>query len=70
MVIVTAANDLYFQGLVNLVGSIHYWAPECEILVYDLGLNDLNKQEVTNWTNTVVVTKFFAVDAPVHCKKY
>lgn len=36
--IVTAANDAYFNALVNFVGSLRYWCPECHVDVYDIGL--------------------------------
>jgi len=40
MIIVTAADSHYFTGLINLVGSVHYWSANCQILVFDLGMTD------------------------------
>jgi len=37
-VLVTAANELFFESLVNLIGSVHHWEPELDIIAYDLGL--------------------------------
>lgn len=37
--IVTAANDLYYNSLVNFVGSVRYWCPECHVHVYNIGMS-------------------------------
>ena len=37
--VVTAASAAYFDELLNLVGSLHTYAPGKRILIYDLGLS-------------------------------
>ena len=44
----TAADDKHYPLLLNMIGSIHkhnFYDVE-NIFVYDLGLNDINKQEL------------------------
>lgn len=38
-VFVTGASEGFFVRLENLVGSVHFWSPTRNILVFDLGLN-------------------------------
>lgn len=52
MVIATGANAQYFQGLKNMVGSVHYWCQECSIVVFNLGLTAEQVQEVRQWCRT------------------
>lgn len=52
MVIATGANAQYFQGLQNMVGSVHYWCQECSIVVYNLGLTAEQVDEVGKWCRT------------------
>ena len=40
--VVTAASAAYFDELLNLVGSLHTYAPGKRILIYDLGLSPQN----------------------------
>ena len=53
-IIVTAADRRYYPALANLIGSIHYWAPECNIHVYDLGLTHEQKVAVQCWQRVSV----------------
>jgi len=69
VVIVTASNSRYFKGLVNLVGSIHFWAPDHDIMVYDLGLKRSFLTEIKRWRKTAVVRRFAPGDAPAHCRR-
>ncbi len=69
MVIVTAANEPYFSGLLNLVGSIHYWSSDSQIFIYDLGLSESQLREITHWCNVEVVRSVPGKSAPAHCKK-
>jgi hypothetical protein len=39
----------YFRGLANLVGSVKFWCPECNLVVYDLGLVKQQLANVTGW---------------------
>lgn len=66
MVFVTAANARYFPALVNLVGSIHYWAPERRIVAYDLGLESAQLEKLAQWRNVEVVRRFIPAGAPPH----
>ncbi len=69
MVIVSAANEAYFSGLLNLVGSMHYWSPESQIIIYDLGLTDSQLREIAHWRNAHLVQNFFGNEIPAHCKQ-
>ena len=40
----------------NLVGSIHTFEPELDIVVYDIGLHDEQRLEISSWRNSRVVT--------------
>jgi len=66
MVILTGANSLYFLGLANLVGSIHFWAPDHDVIVYDLGLTKPFAAEVRRWRKTTLVSDFAPEHAPAH----
>lgn len=68
MIIATAANSPYFMSLKNLVGSIHFWAPDCNILIYDLGLKKTFLEEITHWHNVTIVHNFVPRNAPDHCR--
>lgn len=47
----TAADSRYFNELKNLIGSIHNSHYGVEILVYDLGLSDAEKNELRHMEN-------------------
>lgn len=68
MVFVTAANSRYFPALGNLVGSIHYWAPGRDIIVYDLGLEDAQIREIDRWRHVAVVQRYIPADVPPHVR--
>lgn len=69
MVIVTAADQTYFGGLINLIGSIHFWNPEVQVMVYDLGLESRLCEEIGKWRNVTFVPGFLLRDLPSHCRK-
>jgi hypothetical protein len=48
------ATDGFYHGLTNLVGSVHFWCPECPILVFNLGLSEEHKKTVNTWCNTTL----------------
>ena len=64
--ILTAANEIYFEELKNLVGSIHYWEPMrrykfrvhklngIRIVIYNLGLASTHVNEINSWCNVVL----------------
>mmetsp|Transcript_17686 Transcript_17686/g.58214 ORF Transcript_17686/g.58214 Transcript_17686/m.58214 type:complete len:434 (-) Transcript_17686:263-1564(-) len=49
--IVTAANSLYFGCVSNFVGSVHRHHPRVKIFLYDLGLNDMERENSFAWKN-------------------
>eukprot|EP00124_Ichthyophonus_hoferi_P002109 Ihof_evm9s132 gene=Ihof_evmTU9s132 len=51
MVIVTAADDSFFQSLTNMIGSIHFWNKDKPIIVYDLGLTTEMREAIGSWCN-------------------
>ena len=42
-------RQAYFRGLANLVGSVKFWCPECNLVVYNLGLDKQQLGNVTTW---------------------
>lgn len=63
--IVTYASEHFFDNVMNLIGSIHTWAPGMDILVYDLGLNATQLFEL-HCTQSVSVQRLHFADYPVH----
>ena len=53
--VVSAASNFYFDRLANLVGSIHYWEPKQNIVVYDLGLSNHQRAAVRCWNRVQLV---------------
>ncbi len=68
MNVVTAANSVYFKGLKNLVGSIHFWNPDVNITVFDLGIEYRHIKEIITWKNTALIHNWIGKDLPAHCK--
>ena len=68
MVLVTGADDTYFNALTNLVGSLRYWAPENRIAVYNLGMSASNLKTVESWDNVLQVKwkEGFPITFPHH----
>jgi hypothetical protein len=56
-VIVTGASSGFFDRAVNLVGSIHHWAPRVKVIFYDLGLSRVQAEDVATWED-VEMRKF------------
>ncbi|XP_013418275.1 uncharacterized protein LOC106179275 isoform X2 [Lingula anatina] len=54
--LVTGADSFYFGGLANLVGSIHFWEPKRNIVVYDFGLEQKQISKIKTWCKTKLVT--------------
>ena len=54
-VIVTGANSAYFHGLTNLIGSVHFWSPDRNIVVFDLGLDPAQRQELLQMDRVRVI---------------
>jgi hypothetical protein len=45
-VVVVAGSDTFFDGVLNLIGSVKIWAPSAVVLVYDLNLSADNVQRL------------------------
>jgi hypothetical protein len=54
LTLVTAASSGFVGHLGNIVGSAHYWEPNLEIAVYDLGLSDDNKAQISKWCRVTI----------------
>jgi hypothetical protein len=51
MVIVSGADDSYYYPLVNLAGSLRFWAPKHKLVVYNLGLRSEQVKQLQQWDN-------------------
>ena len=51
MVVVTGANSGYFDALENFIGSMHFWEPTRQLVVYNLGLSASQIEQVKTWHN-------------------
>ena len=49
VVIVTAANSLYFGCVGNMIGSVQRVEPNIPILLYDIGLTDMERAVASSW---------------------
>jgi hypothetical protein len=49
VVIVTAANSLYFGCVGNMIGSVQRVEPNLPILLYDIGLTDMERAVASSW---------------------
>ena len=64
-VVVTAADETYFDRLANLVGSLQFWEPGTSIHVYDLGFSESSRRAVQSWRWTELLPVPFH-DLPPH----
>eukprot|EP00727_Mastigamoeba_balamuthi_P013174 m51a1_g848 hypothetical protein (498) ;mRNA; r:782885-784778 len=55
LTVVTAASEMFFGRLENLVGSVHLWEPALEVAVYDLGLTAEQADLARSWCRVSVV---------------
>jgi hypothetical protein len=53
MVIITGADDAYFDGLRNFAASLKYWAPQHKLVVYNLGMTDSHLDKIKRWSNVL-----------------
>jgi hypothetical protein len=72
MVIVTGATSTYLKGLTNLCASLRYWAPQHQVVVYNLGgftADDI--RDIEGWSNVKAVEWKAGVPKhyPPHVKK-
>lgn len=54
LTLATGADSGYFRGLVNIVGSVQFWCPECRIVVFNLGLSEQQLNTVRSWCNVTL----------------
>ena len=59
--IITYANKNFYTALRNLVGSVHFWEPQLQIVVFDLGMLDKHLEDIRKWRNTKLVTFDFTL---------
>eukprot|EP00960_Hanusia_phi_P060278 764457-Hanusia_phi.AAC.2 len=67
MAIVSAASHEYFERLANLVGSVHTWARQVPVVLYDIGLTPRQNQQLHEWIN-VSVRKLDLSKLPEHVR--
>ncbi|XP_013391951.1 uncharacterized protein LOC106160006 [Lingula anatina] len=66
--LITGSNSpFFFPGLKNLVGSVHKWSPDRDIVVWDLGLSPEQVAEVKTWCR-VTYRKFDFDKYPPHLR--
>ena len=53
MVIVTGADEAYYSPLRNFAASLKHWAPHRKLVVYNLGMTDLQLKDIPKWTNVM-----------------
>ena len=64
LALVSSANSLYFDCLSNLVGSAQLREPAMRVVVYDLGLDGLERAVAAAWRGAEVVPFPFARHPP------
>lgn len=57
--IVTAASSDFVESLMNMISSIQIWAADSQVIVYDIGLTDSEKQKISSWCNIVEIRTLF-----------
>ena len=65
-VIVTGADEKYFFALQNLIGSVHFWDPSRNIVVFDLGISQENLKKL----NSIDRVKVFPSPIKSNLKNY
>jgi tetratricopeptide (TPR) repeat protein len=63
-VIVTAANSLYFGCAGNMIGSAQRTAPSIPIVLYDIGLTDMERAVAATWQGVTLRRLDFAALPP------
>ncbi|XP_013421930.1 uncharacterized protein LOC106181926 isoform X1 [Lingula anatina] len=65
LTIVTASNKKFYKALVNFVGSVHFWEPSTNLVIYDLGLRESQREFIQTWCRTELL-KFDFKSFPPH----
>ncbi len=52
VVILTAANEHFFDRMVNMIGSVHHWEPTLKVVAFDLGMTKKQVKLVQRMCNT------------------
>ena len=67
LTLISSANSLYFDCLGNMVGSAQLREPNMHIVVYDLGLDELERLTVSSWKH-VSVARLPVEEYPSHVR--
>jgi len=54
-VIVTAADTGYYHALINLIGSVHFWDPERNIVAFNLGMTAAELADIRSMDRVIVM---------------
>lgn len=66
LTIITAANSLYFPCMGNMIGSLHAHEPEVNVVIYDLGMDPLQRQVARSWRQVQVIPAPLGPPLPPH----
>lgn len=64
LLLITALSTPYMDRLRNLVGSMHFWAPNSRLQIYNLGLDLKSQLEITTFANVDLIQ--LPPDFPTH----
>ncbi|MAB55748.1 MAG: hypothetical protein CMN93_07725 [Synechococcus sp. CPC35] len=64
MAIATAANSVYFRGLTNLVGSLHFWDSDRPIHIFNLGLQTRQISQIETWERVYLQWRTYKDNKP------
>lgn len=72
IVVVSACDAAYASRELNMIASVQYWSPQSKIIIYDLGMNEKQREAIAGACNVQLRT--FPFDRyPLHVrvlKKY
>ncbi|KAG7349348.1 DUF1647 domain containing protein [Nitzschia inconspicua] len=51
MIIVTGSDSAYYSALQNFAASLQYWAPTRKLVIYNLGMTNLQLKNIKKWIN-------------------
>ena len=52
----SASDARFYDNVKNYVGSLHHYEPNLQIVIYDLGLTDEQRNDMVKWRNVEVRT--------------
>ena len=53
MVVITGADEAYYDALRNFAASLKYWAPQHKLVVYNLGMEAWQLEEIKRYSNVI-----------------